>query len=234
MKLGHLIVYVIKAALILAAVALFAAGREIVRDIIDGVVSMFSNMRQKAWELIQNAIEAIKQVNLWGVGRDLIRGLINGVGSMAGSLWSKARELASGIGRTIKNALGVRSPSRVAMEIGRFVGQGLGIGILDMKRYVERASDELATAAVPDIDMSYATPSGIKTSLSSAVSGTVDVKSSDSLIVNELRQIRAELANQRQMIVELDGKQVGAAVTHHVDEGLSNLGARRRAAWGGG
>lgn len=214
-KLGRLIVDVIKAALILAAVALFAAGREIVRDIIDGVVSMFSNMRQKAWELIQNAIEAIKQVNLWGVGRDLIRGLINGVGSMAGSLWSKARELASGIGRTIKNALGVRSPSRVAMEIGRFVGQGLGIGILDMKRYVERASDELATAAVPDIDMSYATPSGIKTSLASAVSGTVDVKSRDDALVHAIYALERRLTN---LEVVMDGREVGRLVEPYVTE----------------
>src|SRR5690625_2118753 len=96
------------------------------------------------------------------------------------------------------------------MEIGRFVGQGLGIGILDMKRYVERASDELATAAVPDIDMSYATPSGIKTSLASAVSGTVDVNAREELIADAIDDLRRELTSLR---VEINERELGRVVS---------------------
>src|SRR5690606_21123398 len=186
-RLGRLIVDVAKAALIFAAVALFAAGRELVSRIITGIRNKLSDMRRAGRELVQKVVDGIKQLNLFSVGKDLIRGLINGIGSMAGAVWSKARDIANGIGRTIKNTLGIKSPSRVAIEIGRFFGEGLIDGILGMKRYVERASDELAAAAVPDVNMSYATPSGITArSLSSAVSGTIDVNSRDDRLINAI------------------------------------------------
>ena len=165
-------------------------------------------------------------------------GLRNGLNAGSGGVMATARSIANRVASTVRAALRVQSPSRVLMEIGKWTSIGLAEGIEDYAYLVDKASDMLAESAIPDvknIDMTYATPDGITAkSIAGAVSGTVDVKSSDSLIVNELRQIRAELANQRQMIVELDGKQVGAAVTPYVDEGLSDLGARRRAAWGGG
>src|SRR5690606_12682276 len=166
---------------------------------------------------VQKVVDGIKQLNLFSVGKDLIRGLINGIGSMAGAVWSKARDIANGIGRTIKNTLGIKSPSRVAIEIGRFFGEGLIDGILGMKRYVERASDELAAAAVPDVNMSYATPSGITArSLSSAVSGTIDVNSRDDRLINAIGALERRLTN---LEVVMDGEKVGRIVRPHVNKG---------------
>src|SRR5690554_2722811 len=214
-RLGRLIVDVAKAALIFAAVALFAAGRELVSRIITGIRNRLSDMRRAGRELVQKVVDGIKQLNLFSVGKDLIRGLINGIGSMAGAVWSKARDIANGISRTIKNTLGIKSPSRVAIEIGRFFGEGLIDGILGMKRYVERASDELAAAAVPDVNMSYVTPGGIKTSLASAISGTVDVKTRDEALIHAIYTLERRLTN---LEVVMDGREVGRIIEPYVTE----------------
>lgn len=214
-KLGRLIVDVAKAALIVAAVALFAAGRGLVSRIITGIRNKLSDMRRAGRDLVQRVVDGIRQLNLYSTGQNLIRGLISGIGSMASAVWRKAREIANGISRTIKNALGIKSPSRVAIEIGRFFGEGLVDGILGMKRYVERASDELAAAAVPDVNMSYVTPGGIKTSLASAVSGTVDVKTRDEALIHAIYALERRLTN---LEVVMDGREVGRIVEPYVTE----------------
>src|SRR5690606_24522286 len=84
-----------------------------------------------------------------------------------------------------------------------------------MKRYVERASDELAAAAVPDVNLSYATPGGIKTSLASAVSGTVNVKTRDEALIHAIYALERRLTN---LEVVMDGREVGRIVEHYVNE----------------
>src|SRR5690625_6461500 len=83
---------------------------------------------------------------------------------MASAVWNKAKDTAKGIGDSIKGALGVKSPSRVLMEIGKWTSVGLAEGIEDYAYLVDKASDKLAESAIPDvknIDMSYVTPDGI-------------------------------------------------------------------------
>ena len=219
-KLGRLIVDVAKAALIFAAVALFAAGRELVSRIITGIRNKLPDMRRAGRELVQKVVDGIKQLNLFSVGKDLIHGLIRGIGSMAGAVWSKAREIANGIGRTIKNALGIKSPSRVLMEIGKWTSIGLAEGIEDYAYLVDKASDMLAESAIPDvrnIDMSYATPDGITArSLAGVVRGTIDVNSRDDRLINAIGALERRLTN---LEVVMDGEKVGRIVRPHVNKG---------------
>src|SRR5690625_74170 len=85
--------------------------------------------------------------------------------------------VVNGVVEKAKSLLKVKSPSRVFMEIGRFTGEGLADGMLNTRKLVERASDKLAQSTL--VDLSYNTPKGVRSSLASAVSGTVDVSSSE-------------------------------------------------------
>ena len=53
-------------------------------------------------------------------GKDLIQGLINGIGSMGSALKNKAGDLAGGAIDSIKGTLGIASPSRVMMQVGKW------------------------------------------------------------------------------------------------------------------
>src|SRR5699024_8791198 len=91
-------------------------------------------------------------IDLFSMGVDIIQGLINGIGSMASAVWDKATSIANGIGDSIKGALGIASPSKLMREFGVFTGQGLEIGMQSMIRDINRASEDMAMAAFPEID----------------------------------------------------------------------------------
>jgi len=77
-------------------------------------------------------------------------GLRDGINDYAHLAESAARRVADSVSSGLSIALQVRSPSRVTRRIGRYVSEGLAIGILDGMREVEGASDVLARAATPE------------------------------------------------------------------------------------
>lgn len=81
---------------------------------------------------------------LFSAGQDIIRGLINGVKSMAGALAAEAKSVASGAVKGVKNFLGIKSPSKVFYQIGRFVGQGLVNGLTASEASIKATSEKLA------------------------------------------------------------------------------------------
>jgi TP901 family phage tail tape measure protein len=89
------------------------------------------------------------------IGEDLVRGLITGVGNMARALVDKVKGVVSSAIEGAKNLLGIGSPSKVFAEIGMFVDEGLIRGLHSMITDVERASEKLAAATIPDRDMAY-------------------------------------------------------------------------------
>src|SRR5690625_3820274 len=143
-------------------------------------------------------------------------GLRNGLNAGSGSVISTARSIANRVASTMRAALKVKSPSRVLMEIGRWTSLGLAVGMDKYAGAVVKSADNLATAAVPDVDISYATPSGIRSSLSSAVSGTVDVNARDDRLIGALASIERRLGD---LEVVMDGEQVGRIVRPHVNAG---------------
>lgn len=82
-------------------------------------------------------------------GRQVIRGLIVGMDQEAVNAYAKATAIANTIKSTINNALKIHSPSRVMEETGRFVAEGLAIGMEQSVPAVERASATLVRSIVP-------------------------------------------------------------------------------------
>ncbi len=63
------------------------------------------------------------------IGADIVQGLISGFVAKWGALKAKVSELAGGIVSTAKGALGIKSPSTVFAEIGRYAVQGIEVGL---------------------------------------------------------------------------------------------------------
>src|SRR5699024_384755 len=190
------------------------------------------SMVGKARELIQGVINTFNGTSLFGVGRNIISGLVKGIGSMAGAVWDKARSIGSGIKNSIMSVLDINSPSRVAVELMRFFGDGMVKGLDDSITPVERMAAELANAATPelrDVQLDYATPGGIRSSLSSAVNGTVDVKSTDEALIGAINELRRDMASMR---IEMDGREVGKVVEPEVST-IQQRNNRVRSLFGG-
>lgn len=198
------------------------------RNIWSGVTQHFSDMASSVRNLMHNvkssivniwneAVAFLKGIDLTKIGKNIIQGLINGITGMASAVVDKVKDIGNSIAKTFKNVLGIHSPSRVMEDLAKYVPLGAIKGIESMKPDVLAATDKLAEWMTPDtpaLSLAYATPSGTYSTLSSAVSGTVDVSAENTYSL--LLDIRNELKRQKQMIIEMDGREVGRAVEPHI------------------
>jgi phage-related minor tail protein len=127
------------------------------------VSEAFSNMRKAVSEKMQEIWTKIKDtwgkvqryfenIDLQQIGKDIIGGLISGIGKKATELYRKASEIASNISQKIRKALDSRSPSRVTMDIGEDVGDGLIIGMKNTMGAIGNMASRMAKVAVPEVE----------------------------------------------------------------------------------
>lgn len=81
-------------------------------------------------------------------GRNLIQGLINGIGDMFGWVRDKICSLGDNILGWAKGVLGIGSPSKIFAQYGRWLDEGLAIGIDDAAARVGTAMDEMTGMVV--------------------------------------------------------------------------------------
>ncbi|AHN24360.1 phage tail tape measure protein [Lysinibacillus varians] len=142
-RLGEIIVDVALGALAVAGVALLATGREIIKRLIDGIQEAKTLLETKVKEIKSLIENKIKEVNLLQIGRDIVNGLIKGIGEKFEGVRQKVEELASKLPKWARDKLGIKSPSRVMMEVGRWTGEGLAVGIESTQARNESAMKEL-------------------------------------------------------------------------------------------
>ena len=110
------------------------------------------------WEW-ENAISDIVRVtkkefdSMQQVGVDAIAGLEMGMKSKEGDVYKVAEDIAYGVSYVIADALKIKSPSRVMMGFGEFIGEGLVVGMKDSVGRVKRQAEELVNFAKPKLDV---------------------------------------------------------------------------------
>jgi phage-related protein len=109
-------------------------------------------------------IGAFSTAGKWlvNVGKNIITGLWNGIASLGSWLYNKLVGFVKAIiPAPIRWALGIRSPSKVMAELGKFAGMGLAVGLEGTAPHVRRAAGTLATAAVPAMGSLSVAPAGV-------------------------------------------------------------------------
>lgn len=142
------------------------------------IAGFFSNMRSNISQRISSIVGYFRALpgrliralgNLGGrlvsSGRDLIAGMIEGCRQMASRLVSAVTGPVSDAIGAAKNLLGINSPSRVFMEIGKFSMQGFTEGV---DRYARTAAQAVEGALDPR-GMSLGAPAGAAPNLSITV-----------------------------------------------------------------
>lgn len=108
----------------------------------DDVVSFF----KEAPDRILSAIGNVGNL-LYNVGKNIVDGLWNGISSGWNWLTNQVNDLVGNLVQAAKDALGIKSPSRVFAEIGANMNAGLRMGLLDSIGSVQDAVTKVATAA---------------------------------------------------------------------------------------
>ncbi len=140
---------------------------EIIISLVDGGVEMLPNIVEFAIRLISTlAISLVQHIpdlaakvpdiifgivealvkgipDIANVGVALIQGLLDGITSMIGAVINKVKGFASSIVGTLKDVLGIHSPSTVFASIGEYMMQGLALGMEDGKGEVMNSADDI-------------------------------------------------------------------------------------------
>lgn len=90
----------------------------------------FSNIKSSITSNIDSAMSAVRNGDWGSIGSNIVYGLGNGLSNTWYWLRNKASTLASNLLSSVKNMLGIASPSKVFRdEVGYFIGLGVGEGI---------------------------------------------------------------------------------------------------------
>lgn len=69
--------------------------------------------------------------------------LTDGLGKGSSGMYNQGAADGAAYDQGFRDRMGIKSPSRVMMEIGQFLSQGLGQGVLDGKSHVDSAADKV-------------------------------------------------------------------------------------------
>lgn len=131
MYVPHLIAE-LQTALIQNAPQIIQAGIELMGALFTAFVTSIPTVLQFVPALFVEAVAAFKNIDWASLGRDIIDGIINGISNAAWNLYNTVMDLAAGAWATMKNALGIGSPSKVfEQQIGRWIPAGVSVGIDD-------------------------------------------------------------------------------------------------------
>jgi len=139
----------------------------IVRTAIDLVLGIIQTMLkvlrgdwEGAWNSIKQTVENIwgnitsflEGIDLAGTGKQIMQGLIDGISSMGSAIWDSVTSIGQSIKDGFTDFFDINSPSRMMRdEIGKYIGEGLAIGIQRSTNQVANASRAMQEAATPNV-----------------------------------------------------------------------------------
>lgn len=119
-------------------------------------VSGFQSLATSVAQKVTSVVQAVREIPgkaksalsglpgaMLDIGQNIVSGIVRGIRNSLGSVMSAANAIVSAIPGPIRKALGIHSPSKVMAEIGKFVAQGLVVGMLGGSKKVAETSKKL-------------------------------------------------------------------------------------------
>ncbi|MBM5686019.1 tape measure protein [Listeria innocua] len=224
--------------------------KDIISDILESGVENGSSYAQALAKSDAKTIKAINstqnQINsasksmgntaanaMYSAGINAAKGLINGLNSQKKQLENTAKSIASTITNSVKKALKIHSPSRVAIELGKFFTGGLGNGVLagakgavqSTNKMVDKVVNAASNMTVPTITLPKVSAEKALGLKSSDLNRTITVKAivenesknnSNSDLINAI-----EKSGGRPIILNVDGKVIADSTNNHLGNSTS-------------
>jgi TP901 family phage tail tape measure protein len=170
------------------ASGLVSGGSGAISRLLAAIVKGLANIVSQFGQFVWNSVKTVATLGglLENIGKSLVEGLWKGISGMANWLKGKILGWAKAVlPGPIANLLGISSPSKLMMEYGQNIAQGLAMGIEKAKKLVRDASVELA-----DITISATGPSLALQGAGGPVVGPTIVNLNSPLAVFENIQVR--------------------------------------------
>ncbi|KAB2328925.1 tape measure protein [Cytobacillus depressus] len=148
-NIGKIVVDAISFMLAAAVIIAFAAGRELIKRLIDGLTSMKSALGAKWEEIKSDMLRIVQNIDLYQAGKDAIQGFINGIGDMIGSVRTKVGNVVDALKEKLAAKLQLGSPSKLLKQYGEWTFEGFVIGADNMLGEIRNIAGKAAEAIVP-------------------------------------------------------------------------------------
>ncbi|EIO0156826.1 tape measure protein [Listeria monocytogenes] len=226
--------------------------KDIINDILEAGVENGSSYAQALAKSDAKTIKAINstqnQINsasksmgntaanaMYSAGINAAKGLINGLNSQKKQLEKTAKSIANTITNSVKKALRIHSPSRVAVELGKFFTGGLGNGVLagakgavqSTNKMVDKVVNAASNMTVPTINLpkiSAEKALGLKSvdiNRTITVKTIIDNKTKESSNADLIKAIQQ--SGDRPIIFNVDGKNLAENANNRIGT-MGNLG----------
>jgi phage-related protein len=135
--------------------------KNVVSSIWDGIKSVISSalntiktVVSSAWNNVKSAISNIltgiintvkgAAKNMLSAGKDLVKGIWNGISGAYDWIKGKIKGWVGNVTKFFKKLFGIKSPSTVMRdEVGRYLAEGVAVGIEEKTSEVEKAAEEM-------------------------------------------------------------------------------------------
>ncbi|RJB22158.1 tail tape measure protein [Listeria monocytogenes] len=224
--------------------------KDIINDILEAGVENGSSYAQALAKSDAKTIKAINstqnQINsasksmgntaanaMYSAGINAAKGLISGLNSQKKQLEKTAKSIANTITNSVKKALKIHSPSRVAIELGKFFTGGLGNGVLagakgavqSTNKMVDKVVNAASNMTVPAINLpkiSAEKALGLKSvdlNRTITVKTIIDNKTKESSNADLIKAIQQ--SGDRPINFYVDGKDLADNTNNHLGSSIS-------------
>ena len=184
-----------------------AMGVQFLGSLISGIVQAIPDVLSSIGELVGDMVDSFLDYDWLSLGKSIIDGIVAGIKNFGGSIASTLKDMASNAFNGIKNFFGINSPSRLMRdEIGKFIPEGIAVGIEANADSVTDAMNDLSNMTVDAYDPRFET---------SVPSNGF----SDSSIINAINDLKATIA---QMQIVLDSGTLVGELTPAFDTALGS------------
>jgi tape measure domain-containing protein len=134
--------------------AIIDAAFKLVISFINGLATAIDKNHNALYDAVGKLIDAIVKAitDLWPrlvkIGENIISGIIEGIKNMGKALADGAKNVIGSMVNGVKSFLGIKSPSRVFAEIGKYSVMGLAKGLSDYSGLVSNEAINVGNTAV--------------------------------------------------------------------------------------
>ena len=164
--------------------------------------------------LARTGKQGLESVSAYGAGRDFGRGFGNGMSGV--DIWGAAYNVGMSALGAIKSALGIHSPSREAMAVGEYFGEGAILGMEKTVAGIEAEADKMSRAMELNPEpVSAPQPIPARPGHSGPEPGAPDAGSGRPIVLNVTINVTAQSVE--------DGRQVGKSIGEELYNELVRL-----------
>lgn len=126
--------------------AIIQAGVELLVSLVQNLPTIIKEVIKAIPAIVTSLVKAIGEgvPKIVDAGLNLVKGLFNGISNAVSWLYGKLKGWVSSVLSYIKGLFGIHSPSKETAVFGKYVAQGLGVGIEDNADAANKASKKLS------------------------------------------------------------------------------------------